>query len=88
LPRSRLVARTDFAKFRRAFIATNLDHAVADLHLDGIRVESAVTGCTGFFGHGTNSAGSPRFGQTQETTPGFHPLSKSLAVFRNAGQTA
>jgi hypothetical protein len=40
-----------FAQFYRALIAADFDGLAADLHLDGVHIELAVTGGASFRGH-------------------------------------
>jgi hypothetical protein len=51
----------------RALLAADLDDSRADFYRNGIAIEPAIAGRTGFLRHDSISVGRPRFGQAQET---------------------
>jgi hypothetical protein len=65
----------------RTLVAADFNDSRTDFDFDGISVESAIAGRTGFIRHDRISIGRPRFGQAQETISRRRPLSKSLVIF-------
>jgi hypothetical protein len=65
----------------RTLLAADLDDSRADFDFNGMAVEPAIAGRTGFLRHDSFSIRRPRFGQAQETILRGRPLSNSLVIF-------
>jgi hypothetical protein len=54
--------RTGFPQVLRTLFAAHFHDLGADLHLNGIRIELAIAGGTGFLSHDTSFVNNPSIG--------------------------